>query len=190
MEINAQLNYAHIAPRKMRLVIDMVRGRDLASAELVLNSLIKRGAPPVLKLLRSAAANAVNNFQLDESGLYVKDIRVNAGPVAKRMMPRAFGRGATIRKRMSHVVLVLAERDGTRTGAKAGKRKKNQDQPVVRDAQAGDLKAASAEEARPVSVRSASAREIRQLAEREARSEQRGKSRGSFAPKVFQRKAI
>lgn len=110
MEINAQLNYAHIAPRKMRLVIDMVKGRNVSEAELVLASLIKRSAAPVLKLLKSAVANAVNNFQLDESGLYVKDIKVNAGPVAKRMMPRAFGRGATIRKRTSHIVLVLDSR--------------------------------------------------------------------------------
>lgn len=186
MEINAQLNYAHIAPRKMRLVTDMVKGRSVREAQLVLGALVRRGADPVLKLLKSAVANATNNLQLDESGLYVKDIKVNAGPVAKRMMPRAFGRGATIRKRMSRVVLVLAEHEGSRTELKAGKPKRTQDQPVVRDARVQDLKAdAAAEETKSASGRSAGSRE-----KREARSEKRGKGRGSFAPKIFQRKAI
>lgn len=181
MEINAQLKYAHIAPRKIRLVVDMVKGRDVAEAELVLSGLVKRGAAPVLKLLKSAAANAMNNFQLDGSGLYVKDIKVNAGPVAKRMMPRAFGRGATIRKRTSHVVLVLEQRDG----AAVSPRKRKKDQPVVRDAQPTDLKTDAAEQERLLSDRSTRPGERGMV-----RSEKRTKSRGSFMPKVFQRKAI
>ncbi|MBI3442851.1 MAG: 50S ribosomal protein L22 [Candidatus Sungbacteria bacterium] len=171
MEINAQLKYAHIAPRKMRLVIDMVKGRDVTEAELVLGNLIKRGAAPVLKLLKSAKANASNNFQLDESGLYVKDIRVNAGPVTKRMMPRAFGRGATIRKRMSHVALVLEQRDGAAVPAK--KRKENQ--PVVRNALAEDLKSDMTDQEKG---------EGRTLSKKKVRRT------GRFTPRIFQRKAI
>lgn len=181
MEINAQLNYAHIAPRKMRLVADMVRGKNTADAELVLGGLIKRSAAPVLKLLKSAVANAVNNFQLDESGLYVKDIKVNGGPVAKRMMPRAFGRGATIRKRTSHVVLVLEQRDGA--AAPVHKRKK--DQPVVRDAEAQDLKESGTEGEKVVTARA-----DRPGKESRVAPKKRTRSKGSFAPKIFQRKAI
>ena len=181
MEINAQLKYAHIAPRKMRLVADMVRGRNTSDAEIVLNGLIKRSAGPVLKLLKSAVANAVHNFQLDESGLYVKDIKVNGGPVAKRMMPRAFGRGATIRKRTSHVVMVLEQRDGAAAPAK--KRKK--DQPVVRDAEAQDLKESGADVEKVVSSRA-----DRSGKESRVAPEKRTRSKGSFAPKIFQRKAI
>lgn len=171
MEINAQLNYAHIAPRKMRLVINMVKGRNVSEAELVLGSLIKRGAAPVLKLLKSAVANAVNNFQLDESGLYVKDIKVDAGPVAKRMMPRAFGRGATIRKRTSHVVLVLEQREG----ASAPARKHRKNEPVVRDAQAEDLRADMTDQGKG---------EGRKLSQKKT-----WRTR-NFAPKIFQRKVI
>lgn len=171
MEINAQLNYAHIAPRKMRLIIDMVKGRNVSEAELVLGSLIKRGAAPVLKLLKSAVANAAHNFQLDESGLYVKDVKVNAGPVAKRMMPRAFGRGATIRKRTSHVVLVLEQREG----ASAPAMKHGKNQLVVRDAQAEDLKADAAG---------------REKGDERMRSAGAAKRKRSFAPKIFQRKVI
>ncbi len=173
MEINAQLHYAHIAPRKMRLVINMVKGRNVSEAELVLGSLIKRGAAPVLKLLKSAVANAVNNFQLDESGLYVKYIKVDAGPVAKRMMPRAFGRGATIRKRTSHVVLVLEAREHRIIPAKKVQHKN--DQLVVRDAQAEDLKSDVTDQEK------GKGRELSQKKTWRTRS---------FAPKIFQRKVI
>ena len=126
-------------------------------------------------------ANAAHNFQLDESGLYVKDIKVHAGPVAKRMMPRAFGRGATIRKRTSHVVLVLEQRQG----ASAPIKKRKKDQPVVRDADAGDLKADVADQEKIMPDRSARPGE-----EGRVRSGKRMRARGSFAPKIFQRKAI
>jgi large subunit ribosomal protein L22 len=173
MEINVELHYAHIAPRKMRLAATMVKGMSAREAELVLNQLVKRSAGPLLKLLKSGIANAKNNFQLDESGLYVKDIRVNGGPMAKRMMPRAFGRGATIRKRTSHVILVLEAREGNAAPTKKVQRKK--DQPVVRDAQADDLKSDTTDQEKG-----------------EGRSLEKKKVRrtGRFTPRVFQRKVI
>ncbi len=190
MEITVKLKYAHIAPRKMRLVADAIKGRSAAEAELVLGSLIKRSAGPVLKLLKSAKACAVNNFQLDGSDLYVKNIQVHAGPIVKRMMPRAFGRGATIRKRTSHVVLALEQyRDAgvvrqTASGGRAMKKRKG-GQTVVWNAQAQDPKTSLAGQEKLMPDRFARPGEKRMV-----RSAQRTKGRGSFAPKIFQRKAI
>lgn len=157
----------------MRLVATMLKGMNTREAELVLAATVKRSSSPLLKLLKSAVANATNNFQLDESDLYVKDIQVHAGPVAKRMMPRAFGRGATIRKRTSHVILVLEAREHGIVPMKKVQRKK--DQPVIRDAQAEDLKSDTADQEK---------REGRALSKKKVRRT------GRFTPRIFQRKAI
>ena len=122
MEVKATIHYLHMSPRKVRLVASLIRGMELRQADLHLDHLPKRAALPLLKLLRSAAANAKNNFELAETNLYVKEIRVDEGPMLKRMRPRAMGRGATIRKRMSHVLLTLATRGVTET-KKIGKQK-------------------------------------------------------------------
>lgn len=121
MDIKASLKYLHIAPRKVRLVADVIRNLSFKEAERQLRFLDKKAASPVLKVLRSAAANAKNNFNInDESILYIKEVRVNEGPhVYKRWRPRAMGRAYQIIKRISHVDLVLEAR-----GVKAGKRKK------------------------------------------------------------------
>lgn len=108
MEVIAKLNYAKMSPRKVKLVIDLVRGMELARAEEQLSQMAKQTAPVVLKLLRSAAANAVNNFQLNRSDLFIKSIIVGQGPVLKRVRPRAFGRAAGIRKPTCHIKITLA----------------------------------------------------------------------------------
>ena len=107
MEIKASLKHFHISPRKMRLGANLIKGMDAKHAELELARLSKHAAIPLLKLLRSALANAANNLRLDTSGLYVKGIQVNSGVVLKRFRPRAFGRAATIRKKTCHVFMVL-----------------------------------------------------------------------------------
>lgn len=99
-----------MAPRKVRLVADLVRGMDLAAAEAQLRFMKKAAARPVLKLLQSAGANATNNFKLDRGILFVKTITVDGGPTLHRWRARAFGRAAAIRKRMSHISVVLDER--------------------------------------------------------------------------------
>ena len=109
-EIKAELNYVAIAPRKVRLVAGMIRGMDVARAETQLLFLTKRASHPILKLLKSAVANAKNNFRVYEGDLLVKRITVDGGPVGKRTRARAFGRAARIRKRTSHVTLVLGTR--------------------------------------------------------------------------------
>ncbi len=108
--MHARLSYLHIAPRKVRIVASLLRGLDVKRAELELRNLPKRASAPLAKLLKSAVQNAIN-LQQDADLLYIKKINVDAGPILKRMMPRAFGRGATIRKRMSHVTVVLGTRE-------------------------------------------------------------------------------
>lgn len=112
-----------MSPRKVRLVASLIRGMNVKQAELDLDHLPKRAALPLLKLLRSAMANAKHNFELAEQTLYVKEIRVDEGPTLKRMRPRAMGRGATIRKRMSHVLLTLGTRGATGAEKRTGKQK-------------------------------------------------------------------
>ncbi len=130
MEVRANLSYLRIAPRKVRLVANLIKGMTAARAELELRHLPKRSAEPLLKLLRSGVANATHNFEFSKEGLYIKEIRVDPGPVSKRFQPRAFGRAAPIRKRTSHVALIL----GTQEEAKSGLRKRSRkEEPVVRE---------------------------------------------------------
>lgn len=110
IEVTAKLRYARIAPRKMRVLADLVRGVDLKKAKTQLGFNDKKSADPLLKLLKSAESNAKSNFKLETEGLYIKEIRVDGGPILKRWMPRARGRATMIRRRSSHVSVVLAER--------------------------------------------------------------------------------
>jgi large subunit ribosomal protein L22 len=109
-EVKAQVKYVRISPRKTRLVADLIRGMDVSEAENQLKFFNKKAAKVILKLLNSAVANALNNFKLEKDNLYIKSITVDGGPMLKRWQPRAFGRAAPIRKRSSHISIVLAER--------------------------------------------------------------------------------
>ena len=121
----AHARFVRISPRKVRLVVDLVRGKNVAVADAQLLHLSKKSAEPVRKLIASAAANAVNNHGLVKEALYVKAITVDQGPTIKRFQPRAFGRAGTIRKRTSHISVELAEREG-------GDQKKGVDDPPVK----------------------------------------------------------
>src|SRR3989338_7023577 len=112
MEVKAQLKHLRMSPRKVRLVANLLKGTGVIRAENQLKFLPKRATSPLLKLLKSAVANAENNHNLKKSNLYVSRIAVDGGPVLKRMRPRAFGRAAQILKRTSHVNLVLGVREG------------------------------------------------------------------------------
>lgn len=109
MTVTARLYYLRIAPRKVRLVADLIRGKSVEQAQTVLNFTVKKAAQPLLKLLNSAIANARNNFQLDHSTLFISRIEVNEGPKHKRWMPRARGQASAIQKKTSHVIIVLDE---------------------------------------------------------------------------------
>ncbi|GBD33857.1 50S ribosomal protein L22 [bacterium HR34] len=109
MAVKAKLKYLRIAPRKVRLVADMVRGKKVNDALDILSFVVKRAAKPLKKLLQSAIANAENNFKLDKDNLFISKILVNEGPKLKRFMPRAMGRAFMIQKKTSHIEIELDE---------------------------------------------------------------------------------
>ncbi len=122
MDVHASLRHLRMAPRKVRLVVDLVRGLPVAEAELRLSFLKRDAARPVLKLLRSAIANASHNFKLDPSTLVVKTITADGGVTLKRFRPRAMGRAAPIRKRTTHINLTLAPASEITYGKKKAKK--------------------------------------------------------------------
>src|SRR3990167_3494260 len=105
----AVLRYAHISPRKTRLIADLIRGKDVADAVTQLQVLPARAARPVLKLLLSAVANAENNFKLNKEHLRISKITVDQGPVSKRYLPSAYGRASLIRRPTSHINIIVSE---------------------------------------------------------------------------------
>ncbi len=109
MQVSAKLRYLNIAPRKVRLVADLVRGKSVEQAQTILNFTVRRAAKPLEKLLKSAVANAKNNFQLEASNFYIAKITVDEGPKLKRFMPRARGQAYEIQKKTSHITLILDE---------------------------------------------------------------------------------
>jgi len=110
--VSAQLGQIRIAPRKLRLVADLVKGKEVHDAEVELRYLVKRGAEPLLKLLKSAIANAHTNSKVPASAmLIIRDFRVDEGRVYKRFHPGARGRAYPFKKRTSHVKLVLETKE-------------------------------------------------------------------------------
>ena len=123
MEARASVRYLRIAPRKLRTVVDMIRGKDIARAQGILASNNKLNISRELtKLLNQALANAKENMNLDLDRLFVKQIMVDQGPSMKRFLPRMRGRADRILKRMSEVTLVLDEREGKKASAASGKK--------------------------------------------------------------------
>ena len=106
----ASLKWLRMSPRKVRLVVDLIRGQSVEQALSLLNFCDKAAAKPVTKLLRSAVANADNRGGFDLDRLFVETAVVNEGPTWRRWLPRAMGRATRIRKRTSHVTLILAEK--------------------------------------------------------------------------------
>ena len=110
MEIKVSLNNLRVAPRKARLVVDLVRNKKVQDARNVLQFTINKTAAPVLKLLNSAVASALHDLKLEESNLYISKITVDEGPKMKRSFPMSRGRAYPIIKRTSHIVLTLSEK--------------------------------------------------------------------------------
>ena len=110
MESSAKLSFARLSPRKTRLVVDMVRGKEIQTALNILRFTPQPSARLVAKLLSSAVANAEQKGVSDVDRLYVKSIFVDGGAVLKRFLPRAMGRASKIRKPTSHITVVLAEK--------------------------------------------------------------------------------
>lgn len=99
-----------IAPRKVRLVVDLIRGKQIGEAVAILRHTQKAASPVVEKVLKSAVANAEHNYELDINNLVVSEIFVDEGPTLKRFRPRAQGRASAINKRTSHITVVVSEK--------------------------------------------------------------------------------
>ncbi|TVP86631.1 MAG: 50S ribosomal protein L22 [Acholeplasmataceae bacterium] len=111
METKAIAKTTRIAPRKARLVIDLIRGKNIKEAQAILMFTPRGASPIIMKVLNSAVANAEHNNNANVDNLYVKECYVNEGVRIKRLLPRAKGRGDIIKKRTSHITVVVAERE-------------------------------------------------------------------------------
>jgi len=104
---HATARYVRISSRKVKIVIDLIRGKSVAEAQAILMYTPKAASEPVLKLLNSAVANAENNLDMSRDTLYIAEVFANQGPTLKRYRPRAQGRATRIRKRTSHITIIL-----------------------------------------------------------------------------------
>ena len=111
MEAFAHVKFVRMSPRKVKLVCDMIRGKDVKTAAAYLSQTSKAACEPMAKLLKSAVANAEHNHQMNADNLYVSTVIANPGPILKRGMPRAQGRMYRINKRTSHITIVVAEKE-------------------------------------------------------------------------------
>lgn len=111
MEARAIARYVRVSPRKARVVVDLVRGKSVISAREILAFTNRAIAETVEKTLNSAVANAENQYHVDAESLYVKACYVDEGPTMKRIRPRAKGSASRIRKRTSHITIIVATRE-------------------------------------------------------------------------------
>jgi large subunit ribosomal protein L22 len=145
MEAKAVLRYVRVAPRKARLVVDLIRGKSAEEALTILKFTTRHAARVIEKVLKSAVANASQKEMGDVDTLWVSRALVDGGPVMKRMQPRAMGRANIIRKRTSHITLILsgaeiAPKKPKATKADAGAGKKGESQPKATQAEAAPKK--------------------------------------------------
>ena len=111
LEARASLNYARISSRKVKIVADLIRGKSVEEAQKIVKFAPKASSEILEKLLNSAIANAENNHFMNRANLYVAEIYANQGPTLKRIRPAAKGSAVRIRKRTSHITIVLKERN-------------------------------------------------------------------------------
>jgi len=111
MEARATLNNVRISPRKVQIVLDLIRNQSTEKALATLRLTPKAASPILEKLVKSAVANADNNHGMDKDRLYISECYVTPGPIMKRIMPRAQGRAYRILKRTSHITIVVAEQE-------------------------------------------------------------------------------
>lgn len=110
MEAKAIAKQVRIAPRKVRLVVDLIRGKQVGEAIAILRHTPKAASPVVEKLLNSAIANAEHNYEMEPNNLYISQVFVDEGATLKRFRPRAMGRASRINKRTSHITVVVSEK--------------------------------------------------------------------------------
>lgn len=111
MEAKAIAKYVRVSPRKMKPIADLVRGKDVKEAKAILKFTPRKGAQALLKVLNSAVANAENNHEMDVEKLYISQVNANQGPVMKRFKAGSMGRANPIQHKMSHISVVVAEKE-------------------------------------------------------------------------------
>ena len=111
LEAKAYLKNLRMSPRKVQIVLDLIRNKPADLALAILENTPKAACEPVAKLLKSAMANAENNFNMDKNNLYVSECFVCPGPIMKRIRPRAQGRAYRVLKRTSHITMVVSEKE-------------------------------------------------------------------------------
>ncbi len=192
MEIKAKAKYIRISPKKLRLLADLVRGLpvDQALTELEFSGKLTRR--PLTKLINSAVSNAQENFKLQKDNLYLKEIKIDDGPILRRWRPRAFGRATMIRKRSSHISLVLDEKVPTvrpaeprKSPTKQVKLDKDKKEDVVKVEDFDEFKDLAGQD------QAVEAREIKQeeqAREIQASAQSRAKGKKGFVKKIFSRR--
>lgn len=149
-QVRAHARNLRISPRKIRLVTNLVKNMRVADALVQLQFTNKKAAGMVIKLLRSAVANAENNFSLKGDKLFIKSITTDMGPALKRMFPRARGSAFIIRRKMAHVNVVLEERDVTpKSSAKLLKTQKKVEPIQTQEGQLGKAETESVAKPKP-----------------------------------------
>jgi large subunit ribosomal protein L22 len=186
MKVEAKLNNLRISPRKVRLVAGLIKGLDVAEALIQLENTVKRSSPIFEKLLKSAVANAENNFGLDRDNLYIFNIETGEKAKLKRWMPRAYGRASQILKRTSVIKLTLEERiegKGRKTKEQMEKIKKEREEARKKmEKEAREEREKSEKE----EVKSEKEVPFREKREEEEKKKTGGKG---WMKKVFQRKS-
>jgi len=129
MAYEVKLKHLHIAPRKVRLVADLVRGKKAEDARTILNFTVKRASEPLLKLLNSALSNAKSTKNAEAKDLFISKITVDEGPAGKRVLPKSRGKGEIVRKKTSHVTLVL---DIKKEKEKKAKKEEKKDKKITK----------------------------------------------------------
>jgi large subunit ribosomal protein L22 len=112
LEARAQARYVRIAPRKVRVVLDLIRGKNVDEALNILRFTPRASSKVIEKLVMSAAANAENNHDMNRDALYITECYADQGPIIKRYRPRAMGRASSIQKKTSHITIKLKEKEG------------------------------------------------------------------------------
>lgn len=183
MEVRAKLNNLRRSPRKVRLVASALRGLDVGEAENQLKFLVKGSVPGFEKLLKSAIANAENNFGFSKDNLYIRDIVVGEGTRMKRWLPRAYGRASLILKKTSGIEMILAEK------VEGKDRKKIEKAPVIKDVKPEEIRKKaekSGEEAKEEKKEAIKEREEKEFFDEKKKT---GGAKGFFR-KVFRRKSM
>lgn len=178
-EVKAQLNSLRLAPRKVRAVANLIRGKNVNDALGQLEYFVRRPSEPIKKLVNSAIANAENNFNMIRDNLYIKSIVVDEGIKLKRIRAKGFGRAAAIQKKTSHIRLILDEYKAGLRREKTARAKKETSEVITEEKRMHDFKKPASGEAR----------QGRPEVKREIIGPKKGVL-GGLGKRLFQRKAV